>query len=145
MLEEPQQVLGVVTLAHYEGLQAHIITRNKQMRPQQAWRDPWESPAQPSVYVGAGRWLVRCTCGDCCSVSLAWRVAFCNGCGARYRTLAIPPNAADIDAILSARPSRMQMNWRPDETLVDLVREQLAHGDPVPAPYLELLPPEDRP
>jgi len=43
-----------------------------------------------------------------------------------------PQDRTTIEKILRLRPHPKHMNWIPSETLEDLSRENIEHGDPVP-------------
>lgn len=49
------------------------------------------------------------------------------GCGLRCG-VDWPPNIADIEALVLARPALITRNWRPGESLADLMRENVEHG-----------------
>lgn len=43
-----------------------------------------------------------------------------------------PAERAQIEAVLNLRPIRSTRNWEPNETLADLIAQNIEHGDPVP-------------
>lgn len=49
------------------------------------------------------------------------------GCGLRCG-VEWPPDIADLERVLLARPAPSTRNWRPGESLEDLVAENFAHG-----------------
>lgn len=132
MLLRPQQVHGVATPEHYRAFQADLLRRNRTAQPWANWPEPFASVDAPTVYVGAGKWLVRCVCGNCPSVDPDWRLACCAECGAIYEDLVMPADAEAIEAVLMLRAKPLHRNWRPPETVADLVAENLDAGEPVP-------------
>lgn len=102
-------------------------------------RSPTASPLVAEVDRGA--WVARCDCGmpglpaPGCVVRLddpwGWCVRCGNGAvGGGWRPVVIPPPAerAAIEAVLTERPDPETRNWRPGETVGELVAENAAHG-----------------
>lgn len=86
-----------------------------------------------AVYVNEGRWVVACP--DCGGAQLAARDDhrfMCNECanvaiGGRWRPTIWPRQAAAIEEVLDARPSRNQ-HWLPGESVAQLRLENAAHN-----------------
>lgn len=55
-----------------------------------------------------------------------------NGNGEEYAP-SFPAEKTEIEKILRLRPAAKNMNWLPSESLADLRKQNLDHGDPVPA------------
>jgi hypothetical protein len=76
-----------------------------------------------------GRWVVECATAWCTN---AWmpqpgdRMWQCGTCGLDTE-IAWPPDPIAIEALLLMRPDPSSRNWRPPETLTDLVMENAAH------------------
>lgn len=98
--------------------------------------------AEPAVaYVnalldGSARWIADCpTCrsyGRTGSeyVWLSQPLMFCMSCcnvalGGEWRRVVVPPNRAEIERLLLARPDPRTRNWRPDQTVEDLLVDQV--------------------
>lgn len=111
-----------------------LLTAQRQFLKQNApHRDVYASPARPPVYLNVARWLIDCPhCNNSCMV--LGRDAACFGCGAVFHGLERPEHEAAIVAIVSLRQRLNHRNWHPGETLAELRQQNLAHGDPVPAP-----------
>jgi hypothetical protein len=86
--------------------------------------------------VYAGMWIVDCVCRSALRVepgAPSWR---CWDCGT-WADIAWPRNIDDIDYLLSMRPNPMTRNWSPNETVADLLTENVVHGiDPPVVPGL---------
>jgi hypothetical protein len=92
--------------------------------------------------VNDGRWIWRCPCalGDDTDPPLGGGVAFVTqpigwcprcenvGVGGGWRPLRLPPERAEIERVLSVRPSAETRNWWPGETVAELERENAEHG-----------------
>jgi hypothetical protein len=79
--------------------------------------------------VNCGRWLVRCPfCPAAVRASRVDRRFLCAECGSGGSWLPVvwPADAADIEAVLCARPDRRTRNWMPGETVADLTAETAA-------------------
>lgn len=95
------------------------------------------------AFVNEGRWVAFCADPDCQSAEQDWcrprmkkdgtlfgivgDVLLCGHCRQRSR-VKFPPERQLIDAALSLRPVPETRNWRPGETVVDLIGENVAHG-----------------
>ena len=126
---------GVRTEADYRRTQIMYIARARAKFPNLIWRDPWVADVRPAVYITAGMWQICCAtpgCGNCPSVSSDWRLACCWDCGAVYEGLDMPADAERAVEVLLCRPVVASRNWT-GESVDDLVNENRAHGDPVPA------------
>lgn len=83
----------------------------------------------PVARVDHGRWCCDCVCGNGMAASRAWNTAICIvGCGARYFAVIFPVEADAIEAVLLRRERDANRNWRPGETLADLMAENAAAG-----------------
>lgn len=95
--------------------------------------------------VNHGVWIVACPCeqpglpspGMALWPSIPWM--WCVRCRnhetrGKWRPVAVPPAEvrARIEAILLCRPGVSDRNWEPDETIAELIRQNVEHGDPVP-------------
>lgn len=88
-----------------------------------------ESTEALEARVEHGRWIVNCS--DCRAglfTAPEIPVACCAECGAVYRRIVFPDDAAAIANVLLARPLRENQGWLPSETLDDLKRENREHG-----------------
>ncbi len=88
------------------------------------------------AYINYGRWVVDCPyCGAALPASKNVRAFWCPECGleplhgygVRVR---FPPDSTMriIETILCMRPLARNRNWRPNESLAQLARENLDHG-----------------
>lgn len=85
------------------------------------------------AYANWGRWV--CDCPKCNSAELVKEFGRppriqsfrCTECGFA-ETLALPDDPDAIEAVLVKRPKRDNRNWRPGETLADLILENVVHG-----------------
>lgn len=106
-------------------MQARFVARNP------AKSDPYEVYEPIPAYIDAGVWRVRCECGEAPHTDPEWRLACCFGCGAIYTNVVFPNNYKAIEDLLVKRRVQLHRNWRQPETLDDLIKEQIAHGEPV--------------
>ena len=101
---------------------------------------------QAVAYCNWGRWVADCPRPDCSSAEHAGDeggavggltgLAFhCSHCGL-VCSASWPANVDDIERILAQRPVPSTRNWRPGETLHDLMAENIAHGV-IPAAALD--------
>jgi hypothetical protein len=104
---------GCDTLDHYR--REHIAMPRPPMGPVPA-------------FVNAGRWLVRCACGDAPMAHPDWPEVRCFNCGAIGGHVIWPAERADIERVLLARPRAVNRNWMPGESVEDLQRENRDHG-----------------
>lgn len=92
-----------------------------------------------------GLWIASCACGadglptPGCIVFPDAPWGWCVRCGNRrhggcWRTVLVPTpeERARIEAVLLCRPDPATWNWRPGETVADLIAENVAHGVGVP-------------
>lgn len=82
--------------------------------------------------VNHGRWIVDCPDPDCtCAVMVASDdLRFvCPVCAYGIFTVALPPEAEDIEKTLVERPVPATRNWSPGESVGDLRRENKEHLD----------------
>jgi hypothetical protein len=97
--------------------------------------DNGTAPASEAVevYANHGRWIAECP--DCCGAQLASRTDLrfmCNNCanaavGCLWRAVVWPKSAAQIEALLDARPLAHSRNWAPGDTLRKLKADNVAH------------------
>lgn len=84
-----------------------------------------------------GRWAVLCPfCPSAQYGSPADPKFHCVNCGLLTHTnqwlrVLYPQNWQDIEKVLDVRPNMYNRNWEPDETLDDLLAENLAHADEI--------------
>jgi hypothetical protein len=93
--------------------------------------EPREISEPINAYIGNGAWRIRCACGEATHAEPDVHAAACFGCGAIYVNVVFPDNFAAIEELLVKRPIQSHRNWQEPETMEDLVKEQLAYGDPV--------------
>lgn len=128
----PLHVHGARTEAEYRQQQRDKLAQGRHFHPQFEWPEPWLSKQIPPVFIAGGKWMVTCACGNCPSVHPDWRLALCFECGAIYEGVTIPGNAKDIEAVLVERPHPSNRAWLPNETVDDLIAQNVAHGAKVP-------------
>lgn len=103
--------------------------------------EPVDLPADNRVngeveaFVNSGRWMVEC--GDCYTAVLVdpddLRF-YCPGCATSgfWKRIVMPMERGEIERLLLLRPgwqaNAPHRNWLPDETVQDLVQENLVHG-----------------
>lgn len=100
--------------------------------------------------VNHGVWIAPCPCGARGTPSPGGVVFFdtplvcCARCGNQgvgggWRRVEIPPEneRALIEMVLLCRPNVEDRNWEPGESVADLIAQNAAHGDPVPAHIAE--------
>lgn len=81
------------------------------------------------AYVNHGRWLAECP--DCHGAQVTSpddRRFMCHCCGneevgGRWRAVVWPAKARAIEQLLELRPKPENQNWRPGETVADLIHE----------------------
>jgi hypothetical protein len=77
-----------------------------------------------------GRWVVSCfRCPSALDLLPGAPVFFCRECGSSAE-VEWPPDELryGIERLLLMRPDVTTQNWQPGETLIDLMRENAAHG-----------------
>lgn len=90
--------------------------------------------APVQAFVNDGRWLVMCeVCNGAQEASRSDRRFLCVDClnaghGGLWRRVEWPRDAEAIEAVLSARPQVANRQWRPGETIRDLLAENREHG-----------------
>ncbi len=88
-----------------------------------------------TAFVNEGRWIVRCP--FCPSASLACQTDprfLCvecgnTGVGGKWVTVVWPDDRDQIEAVLDRRRKDTTRNWFPHESVADLTRDNVAHGD----------------
>lgn len=132
------QLIGVSTEGEYRKAVAKTArNRNLTERPQ----------AEPMIAeLNCGRWKGQCPCGGGPALHPQWRFGACMACFRTWTDIRFPSPEflAQIDAVLAVRPTRPQhviprpwYSWTPTQTVVDLLRENLRFGWPIP-PGLEI-------
>lgn len=116
--------IGVRSPDEYRALQRRYLRRSG------LTVEPWLHIGEVRAHVGAGAWRVRCVCGEAPPADPDWRLACCSGCGAVYEDVAFPDDREDIEAVLLKRRNHVTRNWQHGETVEELRRENLAHGEP---------------
>ena len=139
VLMTPLHVNGCRTEAEYRTKQHAAMAQGRAHYPQFKWSDPWICGDAVTVVVSGGKWLVCCRCGNYPSVHPDWRLALCFECGAMYERVQMPADAVAIEAVLVERPSLANRAWLPHESVDDLIRQNIAHQIPVPAPVVAAL------
>jgi hypothetical protein len=130
-LARPLELHNVRTADAYRAAQAAQIKEGRRRHPALHWRDPftYTGPDRVVILVTGGAWKVVCPdCGNAPAYDPEWQLACCFECGARFEGLAPPADAAQIEALLMARPRVSTRNWMPRDTIADLVAENRAHG-----------------
>jgi hypothetical protein len=113
------------TLSELLAKQAQFLAKNAPHRV------PFVSLYHPELYLNLARWLVDCPhCANGCAV--LGSDAACFECGAQFTGLTRPAAESAIVAVVMQRPRIAHRNWRPSETVEDLIAQNIAHGDPVP-------------
>jgi hypothetical protein len=93
------------------------------------------APLKVVARVNHGRWIVDCPfCTGAQLASPTDRRFLCADCGnvnidGKWITVTWPSDAETIEATLAVRP-RENRNWRPDESIADLRRENVEHDLP---------------
>lgn len=101
--------------------------------------------ARPMIArVNHGLWIASCECGargapsPGCVVWLSIPLGWCVRCGNQatgrgWRPIALPPPdmREEIERLLELRAEVGDRNWSPGESIEDLIREQLEHGEPI--------------
>jgi hypothetical protein len=127
----PRECHAVRTAAEYHALQRDVLRRFVAQGLAPGALAPHPSTTYPAPYVSTGRWVLDCPCGNAPSVSVAWNLALCLECGAVYTGLTFLADRERIEALLLKR-RRQHRNWKPPETVADLIRQNLVAGDPIP-------------
>lgn len=94
--------------------------------------------------INHGLWIASCECGargvpaPGCVVWISLPLGFCIRClnrawGGGWRPILLPPPDIrdEIERLLSLRAAVTDRNWSPDESIEDLIREQIEHGEPI--------------
>lgn len=121
--------------------------------------DPVDAPL--SAIVNGGRWIAQCECGGAEHVDPTTRLFMCGSCfnakhDHRWRMVDLPDGRTMkiVETALLMRPDLGTRNWLADESVAELVAENVANGlmqigdelvitDPAPVeilPALEVLP-----
>lgn len=115
----------------YLRIQATEIKNKQRVRPSLKWRDPFISIAHCSPpLISGGRWVVVCGCGNAPSYDPDWRMACCLECGAIYLKVDPPADWEEKERVVMARPVMGTRHARPDESLAELIRQNMERGDP---------------
>lgn len=97
-----------------------------------AGRDVIEDERTLVAYVNHGMWVADCHyCNSGIAIHPEWGVAACLGLGCHrvYRSIEIPPEWQEIEAVLIERPMRNQ-HWLTSESVEKLVEENVRNGYP---------------
>ena len=127
-IARPEEEHGVSTPAEYARLLVTHRLALQRRRPSTHLRWP-----EPRLVLGTtpiirqGRWLIACPCGNYPVYDPMWQLAVCLDCAVIYRC-APPTNWAEVEATLMRRPNVTTRNMEIGESLVDLRRENDAHG-----------------
>jgi hypothetical protein len=132
LLTAKMAMVGVRSKADYFAQQKAEIDRRRKMLPNYPWNNPWVYVGPlPAVFVSNGKWLIECPCANCPMLEPEWDgLALCYDCGAIYEGLALPPDAAEIEAILIKRPKLGQRYWAPGQSLDTLIAINTELGIP---------------
>src|SRR5437773_1564448 len=94
-------------------------------------------PSTSLAYADFGRWVVMCGRPDRCSAAIGPDEGFrpfipgfiCPECGAPTEVIwPEPAMLQGVERLLMMRPHPKNRNWRPGETLIDLMVENGQHG-----------------
>ena len=95
--------------------------------------DPIDAPVD--AYVNRGRWIAECECGGAEIVDPITRLFMCASCfnldhKHRWRLVALPDATTSqvIEAALVMRPELRTRNWRPGESVADLIAQNVENG-----------------
>jgi hypothetical protein len=95
--------------------------------------DPADAPLV--ALVNGGRWIAQCECGGAEHVDPETRLFMCGSCfnaevGHRWRTVELPDaqTMRIVEVALLMRPEQDTRNWQADESVADLIAENVAHG-----------------
>jgi len=95
--------------------------------------DPVDAPVPAQV--DAGRWIARCECGGAEHVDLETKLFMCGSCfnaahAHRWRLVELPDarTITVVETVLLKRPERTTRNWKADESVAELIAENVAHG-----------------
>ena len=128
----PPEAHNAGTEAMYRLKQREQLRQLKAAMPFRPWPDePWLVVGNPrTAEINAGRWVVRCDCGNAPSASPEWQLALCWDCAAIYEGVLFPEvnERMKIEAALLARPEMRNRMWRAPETSDDLVAENIENG-----------------
>jgi len=79
------------------------------------------------AYVNHGRWVADCVCNGAELVAPNQEMV-CGSCGARNTVTFPGPKMRDeLESVLSRREP-LRQNWHPDETVDELVAQNIEHG-----------------
>ncbi len=79
------------------------------------------------AYLNHGRWVVDCPDPDCGGAAIAGDLFVCENCK-RIAPIEWPKRKSLIDEITAVRPVPGTRNWTPGEPVIDLLKENKAHG-----------------
>lgn len=86
--------------------------------------EPWQGETV-TAYVNHDRWVADCPCNGAELVAPGEEM-LCGSCGAKHQ-VKFPKHRADIEAALAPREP-YNRNWHPDETVDELVAQNIDHG-----------------
>lgn len=127
----PAEAHGVRTPEEYRARQRKQLIDGRRAFPERTWPDQWLVIDPAAAEVNAGRWIVRCTCGNAPSVDPEWGLACCLECFAIFERVLFPDDRETGERLLMARPEMRNRNWLPHEGVEDLRLENLRHGHEV--------------
>lgn len=82
-----------------------------------------------TAYLNHDRWVADCPCNGAELVAPGEEM-LCGSCGARHR-VKFPKHRKDIEAALEKRAA-LYRNWHPDETVEELIAQNIEHGVEAP-------------
>lgn len=95
--------------------------------------EPVDAPV--SAHVNRGRWIAECECGGAEVVDPVTRLFMCASCfnaphEYRWRLVELPDPVTTqvIEAALVMRPELRTRNWRSEESVANLIAENVEHG-----------------
>ena len=88
------------------------------------------------AWIASSDWVVTCdTCREQIVIDFG-EIYFCPNClnaahGGKARTVIYPEQREEIERVLVLRPDPNMRTWYPHETIDDLKRQNLEHGDKI--------------
>lgn len=124
-IETAREIHGVRSAQDYRRRQAAVL----QTQTKRGGRSVVHDSTIPVVaYIAWNRWVIDCECGAGNATDPANPFACCFGCGAVHERVQFPPNVQAIERVLLQRVKPSTRNWFPQETVDDLIAENVAHG-----------------
>lgn len=129
-LLRPRELHGAISPEHYLQMQAASIRAKMRQFPFLNWQPPFVYAGTVPLKVSDSCWQLVCECGNFPAYDPEWEMACCFSCGAVYYQPP-PSDWRDIQRVLVNRPRLQNRHMLPGQTLNDLMRENLEHGDAI--------------